>query len=111
MNPPAKGKPKYDSKRAWSEVRALMWEHRRLVGIGLVLMIISRASGFVLPYSTKFVLDDVIPNKDIRLLGIIALAGFAATIVQSVTGYALSQVVSVAAQQAIARLREDVQGT
>ena len=110
MNPPAKGKPKYDSKRAWSEVRALMWEHRRSVGIGLVLMIISRASGFVLPYSTKFVLDDVIPNKDIRLLGIIALAGFAATIVQSVTGYALSQVVSVAAQQAIARLREDVQG-
>jgi subfamily B ATP-binding cassette protein MsbA len=110
MNPPAKGKPKYDSKRAWSEVRALMWEHRRSVSIGLVLMLISRASGFVLPYSTKFVLDDVIPNKDIRLLGIIALAGFAATIVQSVTGYALSQVVSVAAQQAIARLREDVQG-
>ena len=110
MNPPAKGKPKYDSKRAWSEVRALMWEHRRSVGIGLVLMIISRASGFVLPYSTKYVLDDVLPNKDIHLLGLIALAGLAATIVQSITGYALSQVVSVAAQQAIARLREEVQG-
>jgi ABC-type multidrug transport system fused ATPase/permease subunit len=110
MNAPAKGKPKYDSKRAWGEARKLMWEHRRSVGIGLVLMIISRAAGFVLPYSTKTVLDDVLPNQDVQLLGMIALAGLAATIVQSVTGYALSQVVSVAAQLAIARLREDVQG-
>ena len=73
-------------------------------------MIFSRAAGFVLPYSTKYVLDDVLPNRDIRMLGYIALAGLAATIVQSITGYALSQVVSVAAQQAIARLREEVQG-
>ena len=110
MNPPAKGKPKYDTKRAWAEARALIWEHRTSVTVGLVLMIFSRAAGFVLPYSTKYVLDDVLPNRDIRMLGYIALAGLAATIVQSITGYALSQVVSVAAQQAIARLREEVQG-
>ena len=109
MNPP-KGKPKYDTKRAWAEARTLMWEHRRSVGIGLVLMVISRASGFVLPLSTKYVFDTVVPGKDVRLLGLIALAGLAATIVQAITGYALSQVVSVAAQQAIARLREEVQG-
>ena len=102
MTPPPKGKPKYDTKRAWSEARALIWEHRTSVTVGLVLMLISRAAGFVLPYSTKRVLDDVLPNRDIRMLGYIALAGLAATIVQSITGYALSQVVSVAAQQAIA---------
>ncbi len=110
MTPPPKGKPKYDTKRAWAEARALIWEHRTSVSVGLVLMIFSRAAGFVLPYSTKYVLDDVLPNRDIRMLGVIALAGLAATIVQSITGYALSQVVSVAAQQAIARLREEVQG-
>lgn len=110
MTPPAKGKPKYDTKRAWAEARALIWEHRRSVTIGLVLMLFSRAAGFVLPYSTKYVLDDVLPNRDIRMLGYVALAGLVATIVQSVTGYALSQVVSVAAQQAIARLRAEVQG-
>ncbi len=110
MTPPPKGKPKYDTKRAWAEARALIWEHRTSVTVGLVLMIFSRAAGFVLPYSTKYVLDDVLPNRDIRMLGFIALAGLAATIVQSITGYALSQVVSVAAQQAIARLREEVQG-
>jgi len=110
MNPPRQGKPKYDTKRAWAEARALIWEHRTSVTVGLVLMLISRAAGFVLPYSTKKVLDEVLPNRDIRMLGYIALAGLAATIVQSITGYALSQVVSVAAQQAIARLREEVQG-
>jgi ABC-type multidrug transport system fused ATPase/permease subunit len=110
MSAPTPKKPKYDSKRAWAEARALIWQHRQSVSVGLVLMIISRASGFVLPYSTRFVLDDVLPNRDIRLLGYVALAGLAATLIQSVTGYALSQVVSVAAQQAIARLREEVQG-
>jgi len=110
MNPPRQGKPKYNTKRAWAEARALIWEHRTSVTVGLVLMLISRAAGFVLPYSTKKVLDEVLPNRDIQMLGYIALAGLAATIVQSITGYALSQVVSVAAQQAIARLREEVQG-
>jgi len=110
MTPPATGKPKYDTKRAWAEARALIYDHRRSVSIGLVLMLISRAAGFILPYSTKFVLDDVLPNRNLQMLGYVALLGFAATIVQSITGYALSQVVSVAAQQAIARLREEVQG-
>lgn len=87
-----------------------MWQHRKTVGFGLILMIVSRAAGFVLPYSTKFVLDDVLPNKDIHLLGMIALAGLTATIVQSLANYALSQVVSVAAQLEIAKLREEVQG-
>ena len=110
MASPTPKKPKYDTKRAWAEARALIYAHRKSVSIGLVLMLISRATGFVLPYSTKYVLDDVLPNRDIRMLGYIALAGLAATIIQSITGYALSQVVSVAAQQAIAQLREEVQG-
>ncbi len=87
-----------------------MWQHRKTVGFGLILMIVSRAAGFVLPYSTKFVLDDVLPNKDVHLLGMIALAGLTATLVQSLANYALSQVVSVAAQLEIAKLREEVQG-
>ncbi len=110
MTPPAGGKPTYDGQRAWGEARALLWQHRRSVSIGLVLMVISRASSFVLPYSTKFVLDEVLPKQDMRLLGYVALVGLATTIVQAITGYALSQVVSVAAQQAIAKLREEVQG-
>ena len=112
MVPPtaAGKKPKYDSKRAWGEARALILKHKRSVGIGLVLMLVSRSSSFVLPYSTKYVLDEVLPKQDLRLLGIVALVGLGTTIVQVFTGFALSQVVSVAAQQAIAQLREEVQG-
>jgi subfamily B ATP-binding cassette protein MsbA len=105
-----KKKPKYDTKRAWAEARALLWEHRRSVTIGLLLMLVSRAAGFVLPFAPKKVFDEVIPKGDLRLLGIIALVAGVATIVNAITSFALSQVVSVAAQQAIARLREEVQG-
>ena len=105
-----KKKVKFDSKCAWAEARALIWEHRRSVAIGLALMLVSRAAGFVLPFAPKKVFDEVIPNSDLRLLGIIAAIVGAATIVNAITSFALSQVVSVAAQQAIARLREEVQG-
>jgi len=102
-------KPKYDTKRAWAEARALIWTYRKSVGIGIMLMLISRLAGFVLPASTKFFIDEVLGKQNRDLLPKLAAAAFAATVVQAITSYALSQVVSVAAQQAIARLREEVQ--
>lgn len=104
-----KKKPKFDSKRAWGEARALMWEHRKSVGIGLVLMLVSRAAGFVLPGSTKWLTDEIIGKGNIALLTPLTIAVGVSTVISAITGYALSQVVSVAAQQAIARLREEVQ--
>ncbi|CAN5873475.1 ABC transporter ATP-binding protein [soil metagenome] len=102
-------KPKYDSKRAWAEARALIWEHRRSVSIGLALMLISRAARFVLPASTKWLIDEVIGKHRVELLMPLALAAGAATLINAITSFALSQVVSVAAQRAISQLREDVQ--
>ncbi len=98
-----------DSQRAWAEARALIWSHRRSVGIGLVLMLISRAAGFVLPFSSKFVIDEVLTKQNYSLLVPLALAGGAATLIQAITSFSLSQVVSVAAQRAIATMREEVQ--
>lgn len=111
MATPAKDpkKPKFDSKRAWAEARALIWTYRRSVGIGLGLMLISRAAGLVLPASSKYLIDDVLGKGNAGLLPKIAAAAFIATVIQAITSYVLSQVVSVAAQQAIAKLREDVQ--
>ena len=111
MTPPAKDpkKPKFDSKRAWAEARALIWTYRRSVGIGLALMLVSRAAGLVLPASSKYLIDEVLGKGNAALLPKIAIAAFFATVIQAITSYALSQVVSVAAQQAIAKLREDVQ--
>ncbi len=102
-------KPKYDTKRAWAEARALIWEHRKSVGTGMALMLVSRAASFVLPLTPKYLFDEVMAKQRYELLWPIALVGFGATLINAITSFALSQIVSVAAQQAIAKLREDVQ--
>ena len=57
---PDKKTRKTDMKRAWAEARALMWQHRKSLSIGLALMLVSRLASMVLPFSTKFVIDDVL---------------------------------------------------
>jgi len=100
---------KYDKTRAWKEARQLIAEHRLSLSIGLVLMVVNRLSGFVLPLTSKFLIDDIIGKHKANLL--LPLAGVAvlATIVQAATSFTLSQVVSVAAQRAITEMRKRVQ--
>ena len=102
-------KPKPNYSNAWAEARTLIWQHRRRLGLGLVLMLISRFAGLVLPWSSKYLIDDVIGRKHFELLGIIAAAVGAATVVQSVTSFGLSQILGVAAQRAITEMRKSVQ--
>ncbi len=98
-----------DPKRAWAETRALISEHRRSLVIGLSLMVVSRLSGFVLPVSSKYLIDTVIGKHRPDLLMPLALAVAGATLVQAVTSFSLSQVVSVAGQRAITNMRKRVQ--
>ncbi|HEX6252253.1 MAG TPA: ABC transporter ATP-binding protein, partial [Gemmatimonadaceae bacterium] len=98
-----------DYGRAWAEARSLIWAHRRSLGIGLVVMLVNRLSGLVLPGSSKFLIDEVIGNRRDDLLLPIAGLAVAATLVQAASGFALSQIVSIAAQRAIAELRRQVQ--
>jgi subfamily B ATP-binding cassette protein MsbA len=94
---------------AWREARALIAEHRKNLAIGLALMLVSRLSGLVLPASTKWLLDDVIGKRQPELLLPLALVVGSATLIQAITGFALSQVVGVAAQRAISDMRKRVQ--
>ncbi|MCC6929208.1 MAG: ABC transporter ATP-binding protein [Gemmatimonadaceae bacterium] len=107
--PPSPSKPKVNTARAWAETRALMWTHRRSLAIGFMLMIVNRLSGLVLPASSKYLIDNVLSQNRIDLLLPLALASGGATIVQAITSFALSQVVSIAAQRAITDMRVDVQ--
>ena len=92
-----------------AEARALVWEHRRSLAIGLGLMFVNRISGLVLPYMPKILGDYIItPQRPDRLLTLALVAG-AAVLVQVTTSFALSQIVSVAGQRAIARMRAAVQ--
>jgi len=93
----------------WREARDLIWAHRTRLGIGLVLMVISRLAGLVLPASSKYLIDDVLVTGDGHLLLPVALAILAATIVQAITSFSLSQLLGVAAQRAVTDMRRRVQ--
>jgi subfamily B ATP-binding cassette protein MsbA len=90
-----------------------IWElivpRRGLLVLGLVLMVINRVAGLVLPASTKFVIDDVIGRRHASLLLPIVAAVLAATLVQGASSYTLTQLLSKAAQRLIAELRRKVQ--
>ena len=104
-----KPKNKVNYKRAGAEARELVWRHRRSLTIGMILMVVNRLSGLVLPASSKYVIDEVLAKNRADLLLWVALATFIAVIVSAITSFALSQVVSIAAQEAIADMRMNVQ--
>ena len=102
-------KPKPNYSNAWREARQLIWQHRRRLALGLGLMLINRMAGLVLPASSKYLIDHVIGQRRAEMLGTIALAAGAATLVQAVTSYGLSQILGVAAQRAITEMRKAIQ--
>jgi ABC-type multidrug transport system fused ATPase/permease subunit len=97
------------SAEAWREARRLMWAHRKYLSLGMLLMVISKLAGLVLPVSSKFVVDDVLVGGRTELLWPLALAVAGATVVNAATGFALSQVISITAQRAITELKRHVQ--
>ncbi|MBI5091527.1 MAG: ABC transporter ATP-binding protein [Candidatus Hydrogenedentes bacterium] len=94
---------------AWRDARELLSEHRRRLLLGLVLMLINRAAGLVLPWLSKDVFDGVIQSRLADLLLPISFAVAIATVIQAVTSFALSQIIGVAAQRAITDMRKRVE--
>src|ERR1044071_721440 len=104
-----KKKKKFSPSQAWRDAKELVWAHRGGLALGMALMLVSRLVGLVLPASSKYLVDEVIIKHRGELLSTIALAAGAATVVQAVTSFALSQVLGVAAQRAITEMRKRVQ--
>jgi subfamily B ATP-binding cassette protein MsbA len=100
---------KYDKTRAWKEAKELVAEHKTSLAIGFGLMIINRVAGLVLPFTSKFLVDDVITQHKTNLLMPLAAFAVVMTVIQGGTSFALSQVVSIAAQRAITEMRKRVQ--
>ena len=89
--------------------KTIVWPRRKIIAIGLVLIVISRLASLVLPGASKFLIDDVIANSDLDMLKILVGVVIGAIIVQSATSFALTQILSVEAQHLIAKLRVKVQ--
>ncbi|NNK12099.1 MAG: ABC transporter ATP-binding protein [Flavobacteriaceae bacterium] len=89
--------------------KTIIWPRRNLVFIGLILIVISKGASFVAPMSLKYLMDDIIPNKDIPLLKVLIGVVIAAILVQAVTSFLLTKILSVQAQYMISELRAQVQ--
>ncbi len=89
--------------------KPILWPRKNYLLGGLVLIIISRISGLVLPYASKVLIDEVIPEGDLEMLKWLIIAVGIAIVIQSVTSFALTQILSVEAQNLIAKLRAKVQ--
>ncbi len=101
-----KKKPKVSMGKAF---KTIIWPRRNLVFIGLILIVIKSLSGLILPWQSKILLDDVVPNKDFdklySLLGIVIIA----IVLQAITSFLLTRILSVQAQYLISELRAQVQ--
>jgi ABC-type multidrug transport system fused ATPase/permease subunit len=114
VTPP--GKPSRDARPAtqrlrtvWPILGELVRPRRGLLALGFLLMLINRVSGLVLPYSTKYLIDTVMIKHHFQLLAPLVGAVLLATLIQGVTSFALTQLLSKAAQRLIAELRSKVQ--
>ncbi|HEX9580897.1 MAG TPA: ABC transporter ATP-binding protein [Gemmatimonadales bacterium] len=106
---PTPSKPKSPRLRnILPDIWALIWPRRYLLALGFLLIVVNRVAGMVLPTSSKFLIDDVIGQRRVDLLlPLVALVG-GATLLQAGTSFALTHVLSKAAQRLIAELRERV---
>src|SRR3989442_11743296 len=99
-------------KNAWKnlpDVWALIKPRRGLLALGFALMAVNRVAGLVLPASTKYLIDNVITKRQVNLLTPIVLGVLGATVIQGLTSFTLTQLLSKSAQKMIAELRRKVQ--
>ena len=114
-------KKKTNYKLAWGEAKVLIWRHRHRLGLGLVIMLVNRLSGLILPASSKYLIDHVlvpvtkpswldawVPADRHQQLLMLAAVAIGATLVQSISSFGLTRILGVAAQRAITDMRRSV---
>ena len=113
MTPPSKPRDARPASQRLRTVLPILGElirpRRGLLALGFLLMLINRVSGLVLPYSTKYLIDTVMVKHHLELLKLLVGAVLTATLIQGVTSFALTQLLSKAAQRLITELRSKVQ--
>jgi ABC-type multidrug transport system fused ATPase/permease subunit len=109
-----KAKKPVSFRMVWSDALELIEARKGRLAIGLAIMFVNRLAGLVLPGTSKFLMDKVILAKgDLATrthgLELLVLAAGAATVVQAITSFSLSQLLGIAAQRSITEMRRRVQ--
>ncbi len=94
---------------AFREIRNLVWPRRGLLGLGLILVAVNRVAGLVLPGATKFLIDDVITPGNTDLLPLLIGAVALAVVIQAISSYSLTILLSTSAQKLITDMRIRIQ--
>jgi len=93
---------------AWA-FKEFIWPRRKVVSIGLILIILKSLAGLIIPLQTKTLIDDIVPNKDMNGLYTLVIIVVSALLVQALTSFSLTRLLSVEAQHLISVLRAKVQ--
>ena len=86
-----------------------IWPRKKIVLVGLVLIIVRSLAGMVLPFASKTLMDDIVPSKDMSALWLMIIIVCSAILVQALTSFSLTRLLSVEAQHLIYLLRSQVQ--
>jgi len=86
-----------------------IWPRRRMLGLGLFLILLQSAATLIAPYSTRFLLDYIVPNKDMGALWILLGVVAGAILLRSIISFSLTRLLSVQAQYMISQMRGEVQ--
>jgi ABC-type multidrug transport system fused ATPase/permease subunit len=89
--------------------RTIVWPRRKMLGLGLLLVVVNRAAGLVLPAAPKYLLDEIVPAGDTDQLYLLLAGVGLAVLFQAASSFALVRLLSVEAQYMIAELRVKVQ--
>tara|TARA_B110000483_G_scaffold38627_1_gene47694 strand:- start:3419 stop:5092 length:1674 start_codon:yes stop_codon:yes gene_type:complete len=80
-----------------------------MLGLGLILILIQSASGLVAPYASRFLFDDIVPNKDMEGLWVLLAVVSSSILIRSLTSFSITRLLSVQAQHMISQMRVGVQ--
>lgn len=101
-----KEKKKISFKWAFKEY---IWPRRGMLGIGLILILIQSAAGLVAPYASRFLFDDIVPDKNMKGLWILIAVVAFSILIRSITSFSITRLLSVQAQLMISQMRVQVQ--
>ena len=93
----------------WWAFKEFIWPRKRIIFLGLVLIMAKSLSSLVLPYASKNLIDDVIPSRDMGALTTLIIIVCTAILIQAITSFSLTRLLSVEAQHLISLLRAKVQ--